>query len=212
MSGRGRAKGSSADLRNVAAGPVTVERILEASARLFAERGYYNTSMEEIASVVGILKGSLYHHVSSKEQILDRILEEMAMDLVSRTNEVAASDQSTEARFDEAVRIMVQNVADKRDANAIYTTEHKRLPNSMRKKYRSLLAQHREVFERLVRDLLSERDEDAAVDVDVPLAVTSIISLASMMSLWYRPGGRLAVDEIEYQFVKMARRMLGISS
>lgn len=212
MSEHGKTRRRSADLRNGAAGPVTVEKILEASSRLFAERGYYNTSMEDIASAVGILKGSLYHHVSSKEQILDRILEEMAMDLVTKTQEAMARDQSTDARFDETVRIMVQNVEDNRDANAIYTTEHKRLPTSMRKKYRSMLAGHRKMFERVVQELLSERDRDAVADVDVPLAVTSIISLASMMSLWYRPEGRLSVDEIEDQFVRQARRILGILS
>lgn len=52
----------------------TKRKIFEISMDLFAKKGYDATSIEEITSVVGIAKGTLYYHFSSKEQILDFLI------------------------------------------------------------------------------------------------------------------------------------------
>ena len=46
----------------------TKRKIFEASMKLFAEKGYDGTSIEEITSAVGVAKGTLYYHFSSKEE------------------------------------------------------------------------------------------------------------------------------------------------
>ena len=53
----------------------SAERILEAATRLFGERGYPSTSMRDIGEAVGLLAGSLYSHISSKEAVLFQIVE-----------------------------------------------------------------------------------------------------------------------------------------
>lgn len=54
------------------------ERILETALELFAQRGYLGTSMSDIAQRLGITKAALYKHYASKQDILDRIVEQMA--------------------------------------------------------------------------------------------------------------------------------------
>ena len=54
----------------------TKRRIFETSMKLFAEKGYENTSIEEITSAVGVAKGTLYYHFSSKEEIFDFLVKE----------------------------------------------------------------------------------------------------------------------------------------
>ena len=54
----------------------TKRKIFEASMKLFAEKGYDATSVEEITSVVGVAKGTLYYHFSSKEEIFNFLIEE----------------------------------------------------------------------------------------------------------------------------------------
>lgn len=56
----------------------TKERILETALELFAQRGYLGTSMSDIAQRLGITKAALYKHYASKQDILDRIVEQMA--------------------------------------------------------------------------------------------------------------------------------------
>ncbi len=54
----------------------TKRKIFEASMKLFAEKGYEATSIEEITATVGVAKGTLYYHFSSKEEIFDFLIEE----------------------------------------------------------------------------------------------------------------------------------------
>jgi TetR/AcrR family transcriptional regulator, cholesterol catabolism regulator len=181
-----------------------------ASGKLFAERGYYNTSMDDIAAEVGILKGSLYHHVGSKEAILDRILVNTGAGLLARTQEIDGSRLPAEDRFDLMVKAMVRNTTEvAHDGTIIYATEHHRLPSIPRDKCRSLLKQQRQLFEDTVRQLVSERKASLDGD-DIEFAVTTIIGFTAMMSLWYRPTGRLTLVQIEDQFVRHARRMIGL--
>ena len=55
----------------------TKERILETALELFAQSGYLGTSMSDIAKQLGITKAALYKHYTSKQEILDRIVERM---------------------------------------------------------------------------------------------------------------------------------------
>jgi AcrR family transcriptional regulator len=181
-----------------------------ASGRLFAERGYYNTSMYDIASQVGILKGSLYHHVGSKEAILDHILMNTGTGLLARTREIQSSGLSAEDRFDQMVKAMVQNTTEvARDGTIIYATEHHRLPPIPRESFRKLLKQQRRIFEATVRELVLERKASLDGD-DLGLAVTTIIGLTTMTTLWYRPTGRLTLTQIQSQLGRHARRMIGL--
>lgn len=54
----------------------TKRKIFETSMKLFAEKGYDATSVEEITSIVGVAKGTLYYHFSSKEEIFNFLVEE----------------------------------------------------------------------------------------------------------------------------------------
>ena len=57
---------------------VTVEKILEVSQRLFLEKGYDNTTIQDIVNELGgLTKGAIYHHFKSKEEIMDALSEKM---------------------------------------------------------------------------------------------------------------------------------------
>ena len=53
---------------------MTRKEILDASAQIFSQKGYHGTSMQDIAGAVNLQKASLYHHVSSKQEILFELL------------------------------------------------------------------------------------------------------------------------------------------
>ncbi len=68
----------------------TKRKIFETSMKLFAEKGYDATSIEEITSVVGVAKGTLYYHFSSKEEIFNFLVEE-GMKLLKNSIEIKTS-------------------------------------------------------------------------------------------------------------------------
>lgn len=60
---------------------ITVEKILEVSQRLFVEKGYDNTTIQDIVNELGgLTKGAIYHHFKSKEEIMDALSEKMFFD------------------------------------------------------------------------------------------------------------------------------------
>lgn len=56
---------------------ITVNKILEVSLRLFLEKGYDNTKIQDIADELGMTKGAIYHHFESKEEIMNKLGESM---------------------------------------------------------------------------------------------------------------------------------------
>ena len=55
---------------------ITKRKIFETAMKLFSEKGYEATSVEEITAVVGVAKGTLYYHFSNKEEIFNFLVEE----------------------------------------------------------------------------------------------------------------------------------------
>ena len=74
----------------------TKEKILEEALKLFAQSGYMGTSMNEIASRLGVTKAALYKHYSSKQEILDSIVERMNLMDAERTKEYEMPDGDME--------------------------------------------------------------------------------------------------------------------
>ena len=70
----------------------TNRKIFETSMKLFAEKGYDGTSIEEITSVVGVAKGTLYYHFSSKEEIFNFLVEE-GMNLLKNSIKIKTNKQ-----------------------------------------------------------------------------------------------------------------------
>ena len=66
------------------------EELLAIAAELFAQRGFKNTTVRDIADAAGILSGSLYHHFDSKESMVDEILDTFQTDLFRRYDEVVS--------------------------------------------------------------------------------------------------------------------------
>lgn len=71
----------------------TKRKIFETSMELFAKKGYEATSIEEITSIVGVAKGTLYYHFSSKEEIFNFLVEE-GMKLLKNSIEIKTAKMS----------------------------------------------------------------------------------------------------------------------
>lgn len=89
----------------------TLELILSVSARLFTERGYEKTSIQDIIEEVGMSKGAIYHHFKSKEDILDAVMERQFSYASQRLDELIRYTQAPSAR-EKLARILEHIVAD----------------------------------------------------------------------------------------------------
>src|SRR6476469_3196970 len=88
-----------------AAAAVTTRRaeLLGIAATLFADQGFTNTTVRDIADAAGILSGSLYHHFDSKEAMVDELLDSFQTALWQEYDAIEASDRTPRQRLEDVV-------------------------------------------------------------------------------------------------------------
>ncbi|MFC7339795.1 TetR/AcrR family transcriptional regulator [Saccharopolyspora griseoalba] len=105
------------------AGSARRAELLEIAAQLFATRGYAQTTVRDIADEAGILSGSLYHHFSSKETMLEEILRSFMDGLLERFQEIVAGAAAPREALDGLVRYSFTAIHEQQAAVSLYQNE-----------------------------------------------------------------------------------------
>ena len=101
----------------------TKEKILEEALKLFAQTGYMGTSMNEIASRLGVTKAALYKHYSSKQEILDSIVERMNQMDTERTKKYEMPDGDMEEVITEYKSTALEKIREFTKVQFLHWTE-----------------------------------------------------------------------------------------
>src|SRR3954471_4701394 len=99
------------------------EELLAIAARLFAERGFKNTTVRDIADAAGILSGSLYHHFDSKEAMVDELLDSFQTALWEEYDAIEASGRSPKEKLVAVVRVSFDAIDRPHSEVAIFQTD-----------------------------------------------------------------------------------------
>jgi AcrR family transcriptional regulator len=169
-----------------------VDSLLAVAVKVFNERGYDGTSMEELSHRLGRTKSAIYHHVSGKEELLRLALDRALDALFAVTDEPAFHTGRAIERLEYLVRRSVLVLADELP----YVTLLLRVRGNT-KVERQALARRRK-FDRIVTDLVADAERDGDVRPDVDPAVTARLLFGTVNSLieWYRPRGEQAAREL----------------
>src|ERR671914_102674 len=97
--------------------------LLDIAAGLFAEKGFKNTTVRDIADAAGILSGSLYHHFDSKESMVDEILSTFQEELFGQYDEILASPDDARTKLERAVRVSFEAIENHPHEVAIYQND-----------------------------------------------------------------------------------------
>jgi AcrR family transcriptional regulator len=162
-----------------------LESVLRGAVKVFNERGYDGTSMEDLSRELGITKSAIYHHVASKEELL-RLAVNRALDgLFALLDDVSALDAPAMTRLEELARRSVLLLA----AELPFVTLLLRVRGNTPAE-RAALARRRE-FDAAVASLVAQaRDEgDLRPDVDAALVARLLYGMINSVTEWYRPRG-----------------------
>lgn len=171
------------------------QEVLEAAAKVFHARGYADASVQDIADELGILKGSLYHYIDSKEDLLFRLLDDTHAEVEEILQEVAAlPDLAPLERLEEYTRRQVQYTSRNLTRMAIYYHDADQLTAERH----SELLRKRRVHERFVTGLIAEAQErgEASRELDPRVAANLLFGSMIWVYRWYRLGGRLRPAEL----------------
>ncbi|WP_017977001.1 TetR/AcrR family transcriptional regulator [Actinopolyspora halophila] len=177
-----------------------LESLLRTAVKVFHERGYDGTSMEDLAKRLGITKSAIYHHVSSKQELL-RLSVDRALDaLFAVLDEPRSREGEPMDRLHHVVRRSVEVLIDELP----FVTLLLRVRGNS-KVERQALARRRE-FDHLVGELVAEAERAGSLRSDLDPALTSRLLFGMVNSLieWYRPRQGLSKDEIAETVTRIA--------
>lgn len=162
------------------------EELLAIAAGLFAERGLRATTVRDIADAAGILSGSLYHHFSSKEAIVDEILRGFLDSLFGDYQRIDDAGSSPRETLEGLVRVSFEAIHRHRDEVAIYQDELKHLRGNPRFDY---LRERNTEFREMWTDVLSRGMESGEFrpDLDIRLTYRFLRDTVWVAVRWYRP-------------------------
>jgi TetR/AcrR family transcriptional regulator, cholesterol catabolism regulator len=172
--------------------PGTQASIREEGARLFYERGYYATSVREIAAAVSIQPATIYHYFGSKEALLYDIMQRFMVDLM----ENVAPLESIDDPIEKLRWIVTQHV----HFHCAHPNEARVTENELHcltGEFREEMMQYRDHYQEIFRQILEEGVGQGVFCIgDVKVVTNMLLSMITSAVIWYRPDGRLSLDDI----------------
>ncbi|MBN8904683.1 MAG: hypothetical protein BGO51_07750 [Rhodospirillales bacterium 69-11] len=182
------------------------ERILEEAVKLFYERGFTGTTLDDIAAELGVTKPFIYTHFRSKVELLAALCRPTIELSLAAVQGAAEGPGSPTERLHQAI-LDFTNVILSRQANiAIYFREEKNLTKEALDDINAL----RKQFDRVLSLLLQEGVATGEFQVaDVDLTSLAIGGMISWAYTWHRPGGRLGLVELSERMAGLTLQMVG---
>lgn len=180
--------------------PARREELLQAAARVFSRRGFHGATVREIARRSGMLSGSLYAHIETKEDLLYEIVLRAARQFIASVRPVAMREGPAAERLREALRAHIRVVAGSIDEATVFLHEWKALSPDRREKVRELRDSYEGLWNRIIEDGLRSGEFRP---VDPKFARLLILSAANWAYHWFRPEGPLSADEVADRFADL---------
>lgn len=175
------------------------DHILEVAAQIISQKGFHATSMQDIADAVSLQKASLYHHISSKQEILLALLDQALDMLTERLQQVIQTDLPTDEKLHQAMDSFLEALMQHSDLVSVLLLEHR----SLNPEFRARHITRRDRYEKLWRDLIQEGMDNGTFSKTNPvLSARAILGVMNWTVTWYRSSGPLKMGEITDHLVE----------
>jgi AcrR family transcriptional regulator len=194
------------------------QEILRTAARLFQQRGYDATSMNDVAAALKLSKGGLYHHFQSKDEILFEIMNHAMEITQDRVLTPVRTIADPEERLRTLIRLHIEVVLSPRDREiTVMLHENHPLPPSLRKRINVRKKDYVHFLEKLMAEV---QDKRAAQDraqksgrenggsaakprVSPRAAAFALLGMINWIYQWYKPEGDLQTNNLIPQFTDL---------
>ncbi|HEY0814231.1 MAG TPA: TetR/AcrR family transcriptional regulator [Pseudonocardia sp.] len=176
--------------------------LYEHATRLFAERGFAGTSLQDIANALGITRPALYYYVKSKDELLAKLVTEVTNGPLDELTElVARPGLDAEAVLRGIVEVLVRRRATQPERFRLLIRSEAELPEGLTEAYDE---SRRAVLKTIAGAIDSGIRVGRFRPVDARVAALGVLGMCNWVAWWFHPGGRDTAESVTAQLADMA--------
>jgi AcrR family transcriptional regulator len=174
--------------------------IIDAAARVFAERGFHGATTQDIADVLGIRQASLYYYFSSKEGALELVCLKGVEGFFEAAKAIARGPGSARDRLGRLIESHLSPLADRGDYVRVFLNERQHLPTESRRR----IGKWSRGLEKIFEDVLKEgvRRGEFRYDLDTRLATLAMLGMLNAATTWFRRE-EAPIERIAEEFTRL---------
>ncbi|HTQ97694.1 MAG TPA: TetR/AcrR family transcriptional regulator [Candidatus Acidoferrum sp.] len=177
-----------------------LEEVLHSAANIFFAKGFHATSIEDVARDVGMLKGSLYYYIKSKEDLLFRLLMAGIEDGDAFIARQIDPGRDPLEQLESAIRAQIDYIIQNRVPFGLFLHEFDSLSGKRQHKLISVMARYNSRFVDLVR---RGQETGTVVEGEPWIIVNGILGMCNWLYRWYDPDHEADSDRIKNIFVRI---------
>ena len=178
------------------------QEILRTAARLFQQRGYDATSMNDVAAALKLSKGGLYHHFQSKDEILFEIMNHAMEITQERVISPVRGIVDPVERLRALIRLHIEVLLSPRDREiTVMLHENHPLPPTLRKRINGRKKEYIHFVENLMAEVQKVKQGKGAVSPRA--AAFALLGMINWIYQWYKPEGSLQTHNLVPQFTEL---------
>jgi AcrR family transcriptional regulator len=169
-------------------------RILRAAVKLFAEKGFDATTVQEVVAAAEVTKGALYHYFDSKDDLLYEIYHSLIGVQTADLDDIVARDLGAKETVRAILVNLVVSTAARIDETAVFVREMHKLDSERMAAFRA----DRRRYQRTFRDVIAKAQAAGEFSALVPADTAVLIALGVVNQLptWYRPDGPKSPEQL----------------
>lgn len=169
------------------------DQLLQVATRLFKEKGYHNTSMQDLADALGVQKASLYYYIDSKEELLQRLLEYASCVLGAQIDATYTADLPPAEKLRRVLETHAVTIMDHLDLVAVYLHECRNLPPRRLEEALAVRKHYEQVLMTILKEGVAGGDFRP---VNIRMAVLGLLGMLNWTHQWFSPDGPLSSQEV----------------
>lgn len=196
-------KGSDGDgSRAVVRRSLVMSEIYAQAARLFAQRGFAGTSLQDIADATGFSRQALYHYVKSKNELFEQLVTDITRSPAAELHAINSRDDlDARGKLHAIAKALATHRAEHPDSFLLAVRSEANFPEELSNRHRE---GKRAVLNEIVRVVDAGQRAGEFRQVDATIAALSILGMLNWVAWWYNPEGRESAESIGQQIAELA--------
>lgn len=196
------------DRRAAGLAPVTAAEVYDAALTAFADRGYFGTSLKDIAGAVGLQAPSLYNHISSKTDLLADIVLSTLSEVFAEFEAAVAAHDNPVDQLREATYVYALHHATHQREALVVNQDARHLEGESLERAQAIRRTHEGRFRQLIIDGI----EQGCFDHPSPkLASFAIREMCVSVARWFHEQGALSPEQVASTYAVQALRVVGVT-